>query len=646
MKKILALIGLLLLCAPIFATATLYEYFEFEQNGVGAMGNFTLDPVNNQTYTTNCKYGTYALTIASYNNTFKYATNMMDWYAAQSSHTTQAWIYVPDTGGNVWVMAWSNNWTEYSWSCRRDDQRIFCWYDGAEQSYNVGAAMTKPGWHLISGEWSGTQYKCYVDGTLYVTFNDTDNAFTGWTTFVYLLMGIYGDTWSSGVAFDRLMIASGLAGGVEIEPVVETPTFTATATFTATPTFTATETATPTFTVTKSHTLTGTQTITKTHTDTFTVTPTATITPSVTMTVTKTVTPTYTVTASITPTVTPTLTVTKTVTPTMTRTPTYTISPTFVVYCNAAWAAITPVDCWSVRDKARSVSVGAEVWIIGGGLQDGVQYNDSYSSSNGADWTTLSKNCEYIARQEHIALYYDSKLWVISGFNGIDADVYLKDAWYSTDGIAWSCATRNAAFGGRRQAMGVVYNNKMWVISGGNSFLSGYGNYNDAWYSTDGVTWSAATRNAAFTKRILAGITVWKNKMWLIGGEYAETGTWYNDVWYSTDGAIWTRATQHAGFNPAANIYAWINDNLLYVYIDATNEIWNSKDGVKWKKLSASGSSPSLRGTTTNLFFADFMFTFGGYDVDHDVNDTWKADVNKCLQFMIYDDETRQPWEW
>jgi hypothetical protein len=87
----------------------------------------------------------------------------------------------------------------------------------------------------------------------------------------------------------------------------------------------------------------------------------------------------------------------------------------------------------------------------------------------------------------------------------------------------------------------------MWVI------------LNDAWYSTDGTHWTAATtstpwvlspsREALMARDDHASV-VCGNRMWVLGGDYGALLGQTNDVWYSTNGEIWTRATPHAGWSP------------------------------------------------------------------------------------------------
>ena len=78
----------------------------------------------------------------------------------------------------------------------------------------------------------------------------------------------------------------------------------------------------------------------------------------------------------------------------------------------------------------------------------------------------------------------------------------------------------------------LVYNNLLWVIGGS---ITG-GTCNDAWYSSDGITWTQALANNAlpgtnqFTERSSMASVVFNNFVWLFGGQNSG-GNYDDDVW-------------------------------------------------------------------------------------------------------------------
>jgi hypothetical protein len=175
-----------------------------------------------------------------------------------------------------------------------------------------------------------------------------------------------------------------------------------------------------------------------------------------------------------------------------------------------------------------SVVYNNKMWVIGGSSISGNQ-NDVWNSSDGQTWTSVALTTAFSARSEFGCIVYNNRMWVIAGGNNVSG--YLNDIWSSSDGITWTQATASAGFPVRAQMGCIVYNNKMWVIAGG-SFDPADVYYNDVWYSSDGATWTESTPAAAFNTRYYLGSLVYNNKMWVIAGG-DQSDLYMNDVWWS-----------------------------------------------------------------------------------------------------------------
>jgi len=121
---------------------------------------------------------------------------------------------------------------------------------------------------------------------------------------------------------------------------------------------------------------------------------------------------------------------------------------------------------------------------------------------------------------------------------------YLNDVYSSTDGVNWSAATTQAAFSARHASAAVSFAGKMWIFGG----YDGANRLSDVYNSSDGATWNLVTANAAFGPRAGHMAYVWNSNIWLVGGSPALSSSDGN-VWYSPDGSTWTLATSNGGFN-------------------------------------------------------------------------------------------------
>jgi hypothetical protein len=118
----------------------------------------------------------------------------------------------------------------------------------------------------------------------------------------------------------------------------------------------------------------------------------------------------------------------------------------------------------------------------------------------------------------------------------------------------WVQEAKNANWQARDSQGEVVYKDQLWILGGWfNSYVAPP---RDVWNSDNGKDWKLINRSAPWIHSDLAMSVVFKNKMWMMGG-------WYNG-----------RLEGHS----------------------ASNEIWSSEDGIKWKlETKAASWSPRVR---------------------------------------------------
>ena len=94
----------------------------------------------------------------------------------------------------------------------------------------------------------------------------------------------------------------------------------------------------------------------------------------------------------------------------------------------------------------------------------------------------------------------------------------------------------NAAWPVRGGQTLVVYRDRLWLFGGANHIAddrSPDGFLNDVWVSDDGISWTRVTEAAPWSPRDKAGVVVFKDELYLLGGQ----GT--ADVWRSSNGRDW-----------------------------------------------------------------------------------------------------------
>lgn len=131
----------------------------------------------------------------------------------------------------------------------------------------------------------------------------------------------------------------------------------------------------------------------------------------------------------------------------------------------------------------------------------------------------------------------------------------------------WICATENAAFAPRDGAGMIVYRDAMWLLGGWNprdkvNFPSICNS--EVWRSTDGAEWAMINKQAPWEGRHTAGYANHDGKMWIVGGD-CNQGRYQNDVWTSEDGVEWTLVNDSVPWGPRALHHTVVFDGYIWV---------------------------------------------------------------------------------
>lgn len=259
----------------------------------------------------------------------------------------------------------------------------------------------------------------------------------------------------------------------------------------------------------------------------------------------------------------------------------------FRAYPTPLWQRIAESAAWSPRDSAGELVFRDRMWLIGGYTPafendvwhsaDGANwtpagrvpsdcgidipvafvFGDSmyvvdfcgvlYASDDGVRWRTVTDCAPWHGRQKMGGAVFRGKIWLMGGQQG---DRLYNDIWSSDNGVDWVLEAESAPWSKRQITHSLlVFDEKMWMLGGGvkGSSYFPFVAYNDVWCTSDGVHWELVARHAPWAARIWGSTTVYRNRMWLIGGYRSEPESrHFGDVWYSADGREWLALEQHS----------------------------------------------------------------------------------------------------
>lgn len=161
-----------------------------------------------------------------------------------------------------------------------------------------------------------------------------------------------------------------------------------------------------------------------------------------------------------------------------------------------------------------------------------------------------------------------------------------------------------------------VFDNKMWMLGG----FDGNRYHNDVWNSADGITWKRIADTTAWSPRNTGAVTVFKDRIWMIGGgeidgDRVANPNSRNEIWSSSDGVNWRQESSRItadGRYVGGSIAVWDN-KLWLVGVNRGNEFQSgvlySDDGKKWKEMKAPWSP---RGAVAVWTFDGKLWMTGG----------------------------------
>lgn len=176
------------------------------------------------------------------------------------------------------------------------------------------------------------------------------------------------------------------------------------------------------------------------------------------------------------------------------------------------WELISSAAPWAPRGMLASVSFNDRLWVIGGGDYDETyvynvkrNYNDVWSSPDGARWTLETHRAAFSPRRFHSAFVDQNAIFISAGFE-LDQRIF-KDP-----------------YSGLRKADLELRESEFYSAARGRAF----GNLNDVWASRDGRSWHKVSVADPFSPRHAVPALGASGSVLFIGGFGEEL---YNDVW-------------------------------------------------------------------------------------------------------------------
>ncbi len=248
------------------------------------------------------------------------------------------------------------------------------------------------------------------------------------------------------------------------------------------------------------------------------------------------------------------------------------------------WEQASPAAPWLHGDLPMTIAFGERLWLMGGWhngrLPGHSASNEVWSSPDGVAWDRVTPAAAWSQRLAAGIVEHDGRIWVLGGTENYyfgDANSLKNDVWSSADGRDWRLETAQAPWSPRAYHQAVSHRGRIYVLGGGN-YVPDHRATNDVWSSADGVTWILETDAAPWAPRIWFSATVYRNRIWILGGWAKDTDN-FGDVWHSADGRNWERLETQTGWKARHEHSAFVFRDKLWVAgghaRPLSNEVWS-----------------------------------------------------------------------
>lgn len=182
-------------------------------------------------------------------------------------------------------------------------------------------------------------------------------------------------------------------------------------------------------------------------------------------------------------------------------------------------------------------------------------------------WTLLTDKADFPESYNFQLMSIHDSLWAL----------HPRGTWYSVDGKKWSRAAASSPITNLAFLDYVYFNNALYGLGRLEGNIERH-LWEPAIFRTNNLrSWDTLTRTSNLPRRFFYHPFVFREKIWIIGGEDETTG--FADAWTSGDAVNWVRVADHLPFGKRSNSQVVELNGRLYLL---NGDVWSSGDGLHW----------------------------------------------------------------
>lgn len=185
------------------------------------------------------------------------------------------------------------------------------------------------------------------------------------------------------------------------------------------------------------------------------------------------------------------------------------------------------------------------------------------------EWKRLVANAPWAKSYNFQLFSLRDTLWVF----------HPDGTWFSADGVRWSKSGLYNAISNVAFLDYVPFGRGITGLGHFEGNIEKYRWQNTIYNTTDMRTWTVSPQKSNLPERFFYHPFVFQNRIWMIGGENLSTK--FGDIWNSPDGIHWKKVADSAPFGPRSHSQVVLLNGKLYLL---NHDVWSSTDGIHWQR--------------------------------------------------------------
>lgn len=197
--------------------------------------------------------------------------------------------------------------------------------------------------------------------------------------------------------------------------------------------------------------------------------------------------------------------------------------------------------------------------------------------------------------------------------NGELIVLHPQGTWTSVDGKIWSKSNLPNVINNQAFLDYVHFRDALYGLGYLDGNIERFTFKPEIFRTRDLKKWQTISKNSNLPRRFFYRPFVFKNKIWIIGGE--DKNGKFADIWNSSDGVTWTKQKDVASFGARSGSQIVELNGKLYLL---NNDVWSSTDGLNWELV------------TTEIVKGEEIFGYAAIVFDQKI---WLLGCNRNGQF-------------